>query len=348
MVVGGLAVLFSRLYMPLGQALAWVAWPFPAYTIRVVEFFDKFPGGVWVLDDFSLLFLVLAYLILFGLTLSGPRFRQYFSPAVGISVLLVLTFLTWRSVLDQPDGRLHVTFLDVGSSDGVLLKTPAGRFILINGGFSPSQLSDQIGRRIPPFGRELDYLVIASTQENQLAALPRLVDRIHVANVLWAGNEQASFSSKKLDAWLTSHEVPLRNAKDGDELDLGEGAKLRVLSVSDRGAILAVEWGTFRVILPIGVDFNSFEALKYGKTFGPATALLLTESGYLPANPPEWIENLQPQMMVLSVAAGDSNGLPSAEMLKALENFTVLRTDVHGWVDLTTDGQEVWITVERP
>ncbi len=350
MILGGLAVLLSHLYFPLGQIVAWVAWPFPAYTIRMVEFFDGLPGAVVPLDDFNLLFVIIFYLILFGLTFAGARLTRYravLTPAMSISLLAVFTVLTWRSVLNMPDGRLHVTFLDVGSSDAVLIKTPRGQYVLINGGLSPSQLSDQLGRRLPPFDRNLDYLVIASTQENEVAALPRTLERFQPENVLWAGNQQASFSSEKLDEWLTSRAIPIRDAQRNDELDLGDGAKLRVLSVSPSGAILSVEWYNFRVILPIGINFDMYNELKYGKTLAPVTAVLLSQSGYAPANPPQWLGNLKPQAAILSVAAGDFDGLPSPILLIALKDINLLRTDSNGWIDLASDGQNIWITVER-
>ena len=41
MVVGGLALLASTLWLPLGQAIAWLAWPFTAYTIGLTELFAK-------------------------------------------------------------------------------------------------------------------------------------------------------------------------------------------------------------------------------------------------------------------------------------------------------------------
>ncbi len=37
MMLGGLALLAGTIYYPLGQILAWAAWPFVAYTIRLVE-----------------------------------------------------------------------------------------------------------------------------------------------------------------------------------------------------------------------------------------------------------------------------------------------------------------------
>jgi competence protein ComEC len=324
-----------------------VAWPFLAYTVRAVEFFAQIPGAVWIMDDFNLFFVILAYLALFGLTLSGPRLTQFVTPALIIAALAVGSVLVWRTTLSQPDGRLHVTFLSVGSGDAILIQNPAGRFLLINGGPSPSKLSDQLGRRMPPFDRALDYLVIASTQENQVAALPRTLERFPPRKVLWAGNEQASFSSRALDEWLTRYNIRRQVARANDEIDLGQGAKLRVLAVSERGAILLVEWGSFRVVLPVGSNFEMLKELNNGQAFGQVTALLLAESGYLPVNPPEWLDNLQSPLNILSVSAGDPNGLPSPALLDALEKINLVRTDVNGWIDLSTDGKQVWFETEK-
>jgi len=347
MVLSGLAVLLSRIYLPLGQVMAWVAWPFAAYTIRMVEFFNGFPGAVLILGDFSLLAVILIYGLLIGLTFAWDRVKGVFTPFVLISLLAVFSFLTWRSVVNASDGRLHLTFLDVGSSDAVLIKTPTGRFVLINGGASPSALADALGRRIPPFSRGIDYLVVASTQENQVAALPRTLEQYRPKLVLWSGNNQASFSSQLLGTWLTQNRVPLRLARPGDALDLGGGAKLTVLAVSARGAILSVEMGGFKALLPVGVNLDALTALNNGQGLGPLTALLLSESGYAPANPPEWLANLKPQLTILSVAAGDPDGLPAPELVTAQKNVNLMRTDVNGWIDLASDGQGLWISVER-
>jgi beta-lactamase superfamily II metal-dependent hydrolase len=50
---------------------------------------------------------------------------------------------------------------------------------------------------------------------------------------------------------------------------------------------------------------------------------------------------------MISVEAGNSRGLPSPTVLEALEGTTVLRTDLHGWVELTSDGEHLWVEVER-
>jgi competence protein ComEC len=76
-------------------------------------------------------------------------------------------------------------------------------------------------------------------------------------------------------------------------------------------------------------------------------ALLLAQSGYTPLNPPEWIARWQPQVILLSVEAGDEEGRPDVETLAAIEGYTVLRTDRNGWIRLSTDGERLWVEVER-
>jgi beta-lactamase superfamily II metal-dependent hydrolase len=111
--------------------------------------------------------------------------------------------------------------------------------------------------------------------------------------------------------------------------------------------VLLIEYGSFRALLPIGVSEGSFESIEYGNTIGKVDVLLLAESGYAPSNPPDIFENLNPQLVVLSVAADDLDGLPSQDTLDALEGYSLLRTDRNGWIDISTDGVEMRVSVER-
>lgn len=348
MILGGLAVLLSLVIPPLGQVVAWIAWPFPAYTIRMVELFDKLPHGVIVLGDFSILFVLLFYLILFGWTFSPERVKQAWrtalTPAAILTTLGVLTFLVWRAALLAPDGRLHITFLDVGSADAVLIQMPSGQSILVDGGSSPSALADGLGRRLSPLDRSLDWLIVASPQEEQVAALPRILDRFPPENVLWAGNSQASYSARDLDRELVDRGIPVTRAAAGMTFDLGDGARLEVLTVSARGAVLLVEWGNFRLLLPVGANYDSLEELGYGAEVGSVTALLLADSGYAQLNPPDWLGALAPQVAVISVESADLYGRPDQSVLDALVDVTLLRTDQNGWVEIVTDGDGFWLS----
>ena len=350
-ILSGLALLLSLIYLPLGRIAAWLAWPLSAYTIRAVELFNTFPHGVIVLGDFSFLFVVLFYAVLFGLTFAWPHFKQVLrpilAPAVSLTFLGILTYLVWAAVFTAPDGRLHLVFLDVGSADAVLIRTPSGRTLLVDGGSSPSMLSDALGRRLSPFDRQLDWLLVASTQEQEVGALPSVLVRFPPGNVLWSGQTDASYTAGQLGAGLLANHIPVTQAFEGATLDLGSGARLEVRAVSLRGAVLLVEWQGFRALLPVGVNFDTLTELKNGAAIGPVTALLLADSGYAASNPPEWITKLHPQLVILSVAAADPQGLPDPAVLASIRDATLLRTDRDGWIDLSTDGTRLWLTREK-
>lgn len=357
MILGGLAVLLSLVWFPLGQIAAWVTWPFVVYTIRMVEIFDRVPHGTIFLGELSIWFVILVYAVLFAVTFGGAQIKEWFRsmkqdrmriPAgTGIVVLLLALLLVWRAASAVPDQRLHITFLDVGSADAVLIKTPTGKHVLINGGPSVTTLADELGRRLPAFNRKLDWLIVAGTDEDDVAALPRVIERYPPDAVLWSGNTQASFSSGVLNEYLALSDINVLNAEPEQVLELGDGATLRVLTVGPRGAVLLVEWGNFRTLLPVGMSFEALDELRNGADVGPVSVLSLADSGYAASNPPEWIANVNPELVLLSVSAADENGMPDSEVLESIKDYQLFRTDQNGWVEITTDGERMWVNVER-
>ena len=357
MIVSGLAVFTSLVIYPLGQLMAWVAWPFATYTIRMVEFFDRVPHGNINLGDSSIWFVFAFYIALLSVTFNWPRIKDWFNSLAGslraialtasLAFLFVCTIVIWRASASTGDGQLHITFLEAGSADAVLIQTPEGGNVLINGGASTSELSDELGRRLPFFSRKLDWLIVASTQEDQLAALPRVMERYPPENVLWSGNVQASFSAQTLDKYFAAEGIPVSRAEAGQRLELGDGSFIEVQAEGPRGSVVLIQYGNFRALLPIGLSDGMLEQLEFGNVIGKVDVLLLADSGYAPSNPPDIFENLNPELVVLSVAAGDEDGLPSQDVLDSLKDYSLLRTDRSGWITVITNGNAMHVEVER-
>lgn len=357
MVLGGVAVLLGAIWWPMGKIASAAAWPLTAYTIRTVELFAALPRQVLYLDSAPLAVVASAYLLIFGVTAAAPHrndimaglkkhLRSVTIGGIAVAVLITTAF-AWRVALTQPDGRLHLTFLDVGSADAVLIQTPGGRRVLVNGGPSASKLSDALGRRLSPLDHSLDWLVIASAQEEQVSALPRVIQRYPPRNVMLAGKSADSYSAGVLIQAIADENIPITEASAGQTLDLGGGAKLRVVDVSASGATLMLEWGNFRALLPIGSDKTTIKETDSASTIGRVDVLLLAQSGKANANPADWLLNLSPRLAVISVSAADKNGLPDASVLSDLAGKTILRTDRSGAVEVTTDGAQMWVRSER-
>jgi len=95
------------------------------------------------------------------------------------------------------------------------------------------------------------------------------------------------------------------------------------------------------------MSFEALDELREGASIGPVSVLSLADSGYAASNPPEWIANLNPELVVLSVAAADQNGMPDREVLETVQDYELLRTDQNGWIEITTNGKQMWVNVER-
>ena len=350
MVLGGLAVIAGLLFLPLGQLLAWAAWPFTAYTIRVVEWMSAIQHGSIALGQVAFSVILLSYACLFAITFARSHLSKLFArltPAIPLTLLVVTIAMVWKAAFYAPDGLLHVTILEVGTGEAVYIQSPNGRSVMINGGASTIRLSDALGRRLPPFNRSLDWLVVADIDNEDLSGIAGNLERFNPVHVLWAGNTYGSRSATDLWTKLMDMSIPITRMQHSQALDLGMGASMEVLSIDARGAVLLLEWDNFRLLLPMGMDFGALESLQSTSNMRNVSALLLAESGYAPLNPPDFISFLHPQLALLSVAPADRSGLPSPETLEALQGYTLLRTDQNGWIELTTDGSQMWVEVEK-
>ena len=101
------------------------------------------------------------------------------------------------------------------------------------------------------------------------------------------------------------------------------------------------------MLLPVGANLDTLDALQDGATMGPMDVISLAQSGYALLAPDVWIDNLDPRLVVISVAPGDPDGRPDKETLDALAGRSVLRTDINGWIDVSSDGTQMWVSVER-
>jgi beta-lactamase superfamily II metal-dependent hydrolase len=180
-----------------------------------------------------------------------------------------------------------------------------------------------------------------------VAGIAGNLERFRPSNVLWAGNTAGTRPAGDLWTQLGSLTIPTTIMQAGQGLDLGDGAKLSALSVSDKGAVLRLEWGNFRMLLPMGVDVEALNSLQEDMAMRNISVMLLAESGYTPINPPGLIKLLNPQVAVLSVAAADRTGLPSPDTIQALVGYNLARTDQNGWIQITTDGKQMWVEVEK-
>jgi competence protein ComEC len=244
---------------------------------------------------------------------------------------------------------LTVHFLDVGQGDAVALRSPAGRWVLIDGG--PRGPQGDAGRRVVvPFLRnhgatQLAAIVATHAHLDHFGGLPAVLDAFDPAFVLEPGQPVPDAGYLDFLGAVEADGAEWRPARRGDRLEL-DGVTIDVVSpdsswvatqtdINEESVVVLVTYGTTRLLFA-GDAGIATETHLAGRV-GPVTLLKVGHHGSRGATSDRWLDELRPADAVISVGAKNRYGHPAPETLARLRahDVTVLRTDERGTITLT-------------
>ena len=266
------------------------------------------------------------------------------------------TILLWTSVLDvvplDACRCLTVHFLDVGQGDAAVLRTPNGRWIVIDGG--PRTPESDAGRRVVvPFLRRqgagrLAVVVATHGDADHLGGLPAVVDALDPELVLEPGEPLGRPLYLEFLAAVEASDARWHAARAGDRVEV-DGVTLEVLSpdslwlalpldVNEHGVVLRVTFGAVRLLFQ--ADAGLPVEGRLAGTVGPVELLKVGHHGSRSATSDAWLAELRPHEAVISVGRRNHYGHPAPEVLERLarHGVTILRTDERGTITFATDG----------
>jgi competence protein ComEC len=360
MIWGGLATLVGLILPAVGQLLAWVAWLFLGYTVWMVRLFAAVPGAAVPLTVSTAgvitIFSVIGALTWLGKQPAEKRSRIFTAVrqnitqrlAVGVSGVTAVLVLSWG--MTQPDGQLHVVFMNVGQGDATFIQTPSGRQILVDGGLYPSVLNDQLGQQMPFWDKEIDILIATHPDADHVSGLVGVWDRYRVNQLITNG--QSFGESPIYDEVLTAaqaQETEIRPVQAGEIIEIEDGVRLEVVHP---GPVL-VEENRNENSVSMRLVYGDFTFLFTGdaEKMGEAEMLaaersltaLVFKAGHHGSNSSSslpFLQAVRPQIIIVSAGVDNRFGHPAPEMLARAEivGAVVLRTDELGSINVTTDG----------
>lgn len=292
--------------------------------------------------------------------MSGSRWTVRIARVVALvgGIGLAIALLAWR---DQSDvGRLHIFFLDT-PGDAVLIQTPRGGYVLVDGGEDGGRLPLLLGEIIPFWCRTLDAVILTRADvarlPGQVAALARYRARVALAPAGVFRSPPAAYPpqvTEYLNEWqrlLADGHTPIYpagDAADGVRMDLG-GARATVWSAgsesksdADAALVLQVEYGEIRVVLAgAGGDRSFF--LERQET--PPLALLAYP--WQDEIPPLLHERWRPQAIVFM--DGQQREPPALRTYaeRARGGAVLFHPQLNGTIEFVSDGRDAWVVSER-
>jgi competence protein ComEC len=352
--------------------LSWLAWPPSAYLIAVIRLFAGLPVASVEIRGVNVVHAIAYYAVLGAAILwlsrrSFPEVERPASPplphvprllpAGGLALLLTLAAgVLWLAISAPSHGRLAVTFLDVGQGEAILIESPEGHRILVDGGPSGEAITSALGRHLPFYDRRLDLVVLTHPQLDHIGGLPTVIDEYAVDHVVATPANSDSAAYRVWSEALHVNNVPLVPAERGQTIDLGDGAQLAVVSagqpdyaasVNDTSLVLRLTMGGISFLLTGDITAVGEAALVRSGADLQTTVLKIAHHGSLTSTSPDFVTRTSPLVDVISVGANNRYGHPTDAVLARLAGDLVLRTDQHGDITLSTDGGHLWLETQR-
>ena len=313
----------------------WVA--LPAYalltaTLRVVEATSQLPFAAIPVFGFETP-AALGYVLGVGaLSVVGAqpvafrkRLRAWLAKVArpGAITLAVLIGLIVGAVtlLQRPDGRLHVTL----AGTGAYIQTPEGRQVVYSGG---GALLPVIGRAMPLFDREIDLFILPDRTDNARGTALPYLQRYRIGALAQPPpSGQADEPTEMLDAWTEAVGLSVglqRDTPAGTRIELEPGLTLTLETRAGGGLRARLSHGPTVFELAGSGDLTDGALTPNAIVFAAGRAR--DAAPILTAEPPRWL-------VWADAGAPPISGIPAA--------FRAIRLRDAGVVEFVSDGKTV-------
>jgi competence protein ComEC len=269
---------------------------------------------------------------------------------------LGLLLVVWvATAATGPDGRLHLTVLDIGQGDAILIEAPDGATALVDGGVDPDLTLRRMGEALPFHHRRIDVVVLTHPHQDHLGGLEEVLRRYDVRLFVDGGRPAETDPYRHLlDAVKRERGAAMIVAEAGRVIRLG-AATLEILypAASDASAPLP-EGDINNASVVIVLRYGRFESLLTGDAEAPVERLLLERHQLEPVDvlkvghhgsdsstTPALVSATLPAVAIVSAGLDNEYGHPhraTLDTLATVPGLQLFRTDQDGSVEVVTDG----------
>ncbi len=251
------------------------------------------------------------------------------------------------------DGFLHVTFLEIGQGDSVLVRTPHGQNILIDGG-PERTVAERLDEELPFWDYTIDYLILTHADSDHLTGLIDVLRRYEVSAVLTSAQFSTNPTYQVFLEEIQTQKIPVQIISADDDIFLEENLVWNTIypldeifdnskNLNNQSVVGRLVYGQTSFLFTGDVEAEGeFEMFTAGQPLR-SNVLKLSHHGSYTGNTELFLKTVAPDFTVVSAGKNNRYGHPDRRVLQTCEDLDleVLRTDELGSLHFISDGKTV-------
>ncbi len=238
--------------------------------------------------------------------------------------------------------NLEVSFLNIGQGDSILIESPNGQNILIDGG-PDRKVIEELGKILPWWDRTIDLIILTHPHDDHVTGLNYVVAMYNVKNVLY---EKINVKSADYNNFVQLIEkddiniIPLTI----DNIKLGENCDLNILhmfdilndnSLNNRSIVTKLDCLGSKFLFTGDIEHEAEEHLVANNTDIKCDVLKVAHHGSKTSSIDEFLDKTLPSIAVIQVGKDNKFGHPNEIVLNRLNkrNIKILRNDINGTIN---------------
>lgn len=240
--------------------------------------------------------------------------------------------------------EMRVHFIDVGQGDSILIESPNGKTMLIDGGVKGA--GQQVVSYLKELGvNKLDQVVATHPDADHIGGLIPVLQTIPIEQFYDSGKVHTSQTFEEMLMAIDQKHIPYYVPKTGDLIEFDKDVTVKVLNANehatdnnDASIVLKVVYGNVSFLLTgdAGIALEK-EMMQNDVT---ATILKAGHHGSNTSSSEEFIRAVKPEVTILSYGEDNKYGHPHAEVVDRLQAMgsNIYATAESGTIIVATDG----------
>jgi competence protein ComEC len=359
-ILGFVSTVLGTIFLPLGELinganliLLWIAH-------NIVSGLASLPFAMafFAPPKFPIIFAYYLGLIGFVNTIKRGKLPKMNKFRYIVFFLIIAVVLFWNSALYDSAG-LKITVLDVGQGDSILIESPSGKKILVDGG------EEKMGERIvvPYLQKQginrLDMVILTHPHEDHLGGLRPVLSKLKVDAVVDPGCEYKTKAYQRFKDLISRNKIKYHFARAGEIINFDKDVKAYILhptlpffeNVNNNSIVFNLKYKNFSMLFT-GDNERGGES-RILEHFSPssihAKILKAGHHGSHTSSSDQFLAVVRPQAAVISCGKRNKFRHPHKSTINKLNDNRIktYRTDLQGAIVIKSNGDSFSISPQK-